>query len=172
MMIAIVLLSVVTLLLVIAVIGLFAMMGELSARTEDPTSEAGRIEQIDSSRAGAQIDSWPANLSHLREGDATFLVFSSTCASCTRILSGETGPLPSGQRTGMIVVSASESQGRKFISQYDLAAQFPLFVDYEGQWTRENLGIESSPSIVTVKNGRVESAAVFTAASALQSLLV
>src|SRR5688500_12909513 len=92
-------LSVAVFLLTVAVVGLFAMMGELSSRIpaadgQEEPEQSLFLRPIDDARLGVTPEDWPQELARLSTADAAVVVVLSTlCTTCNRVASGATGPL-------------------------------------------------------------------------------
>lgn len=166
-----ILLAVVLLAMTVAIVGLFAMMGELNSRVTSSPADDG-LQAIDDANVGGAVEVWPDALGHVAEQEeATLLVFSTSCRTCTKILDGETGPLPSGVNISYIVVCPDATTGRTFAEKHGLGGDHrPTMLDIGGDWTKETIGVAVSPSVVTVRRGVIESADIFTSSPALSRL--
>jgi hypothetical protein len=161
----------------IAVVGLFAMMGELASRVrgmgDAEVSDADHPPHaLAEARVGAQSDEWPSALAAVRDAEIGHLfVFGSTCASCVRIASGETGPLALLGAPLAVVVSCPRAEdGQAFIASHPLLHEFAHHVDVGGEWVKRNFGVGISPSVLVFHHGRLRSAHTFVAATALARL--
>lgn len=164
-----------------AVIGLFAMMGELASRLPDrlragpdlspPTSPA-HLHRVAEARLGAGPTMWPDQLATVRDAElAHVVVLGSTCASCERIASGETGPLTALPPPLAVVVSCPRPEdGAAFLARHPMVADHPHLVDVGGAWMIGNFDVGISPSVLVFTHGRLRAAYTFTAATALSQL--
>lgn len=159
--------SITILLTVVALLGLFAMMGELSSKVDAISSSGGGNESVHSSW-GFELEDWtsprqpvdlPQELSSL-EGQAAsiILVLSTTCASCSTLvdqgLSALHRPAAKGLGVGIALATQGRSSAALWLADHEaLIDQFPLFVDETGSWSRQYLGVDMSPSAVHVVDG-------------------
>jgi hypothetical protein len=157
-----------------AVIGLFAMMGELASRVINPDEQVPEHppHPLEDARLGAEPAEWPSELAALRDADvAHLLVFGSTCTTCGQIASGATGSLDIlPQPVGVVVSSPLPADGAEFIARHPLVTRYPHLVDAGGTWVRSTFGIDGSPSVLVFERGRLASAHSFTSAGALGRL--
>jgi hypothetical protein len=173
-----VVLGVAVFVLAAAVIGLFAMMGELASRQPDRIDASPdrpsptHLHQVAEARLGAAPPRWPDELAPVRDADlAHVVVFGSTCASCERIASGETGPLTALPAPLAVVVSCPRAEdGAAFLARHPMVADHPHLVDVGGAWLIRNFEVGISPSVLVFTRGRLRSAHTFTAAAALSHL--
>ena len=165
--------SVVLLVLAAAIVVLFAMFGELTARL--PNLNAGyldpKIVPLDEARLGSTPKSRPAPLRHLAEvddGAALLLVLSTACASCEGV-GRQLAAARNGSRSkqpGILVSCADAHSGNEFIQRHALE-NFPTYVDEGGAWVSSSFGVQHSPTGLLIRGGRLESALIFTDLSAL-----
>lgn len=164
------------LLLAIAVIGLFAMMGELTARVgghpDDP--DDARVWPVEDARLGASPSTWPDELAHLASADtAVLLVLSPLCASCTRI-----APTVAGHPTladpaydlALVVSCSSFESGADFLRQHDLVGVLPTALDVNGQWLIGELALNNSPAVLVFKQGQLASASNVASMAAIAAV--
>lgn len=162
--------------LTVAVVGLFAMMGELASRVPDPVAEEidpdAPPRPLAEVRLGAEAERWPAELADVPEQPlAHVLVFGASCGTCRRILSGGTGPLDVLDPRPAIVISASgQAAGAEFVAEHPVLASFPHAIDAGGEWLKQNFGVDTSPSVLVFARGRLQSAHTFAAATMLRNL--
>ncbi|MEU8264996.1 hypothetical protein AB0C02_30835 [Micromonospora sp. NPDC048999] len=160
--------------LAVAVIGLFAMMGELGSRVPASDTDAvpSRLDPIDQARLGGEVDSWPTGLAHLRDADHGLLVVLSTlCTSCGRIASGATGPLSMPTPAAAILVSCpQEAAGAAFVDGNPMVRDHPHALDIGGEWLIRNFNVDISPSVLVFERGRLRSAFTFGSVDALKHL--
>lgn len=159
-------------LLVVAVIGLFAIMGELNSRIPAPadTDLGPAIWPVERARTGPLSD-WPTALDEVAGSGGVVVVFSTSCATCRKILREEPNQLGYDVRTAVVVVAPDEESGRAFADEHPVLARVPVHVDPEGAWLREAVGLESSPAVFTVGDGRVQEVFNFNRSSALAGLV-
>ncbi|WP_117211570.1 hypothetical protein [Allorhizocola rhizosphaerae] len=165
-------LSVTVFLLTVAVIGLFAMMGELSSRVpaqEEVPQEAAPPQPIEEARLGAAPAQWPAELAQLSNADnAVIVVFSTLCTTCRRIAGGQTGLLTGV--SGVLISCPGAGRGTEFLNEFPMLRDHPVALDVEGHWLTTNFGVDISPSVLVFERGRLLSAHTFTSAPSLQLL--
>lgn len=158
--------------LTVAVVGLFAMMGELSSRVaaaQDEPQETAPPRPIGDARLGATAEQWPAEIAHLSHVDkAVIAVLSTICASCARIASGQTGPLPAVD--GLLISCPRPSRGTEFVDENPMLRGYPVAFDVEGAWLTSNFEVDVSPSVLVFEQGRLVSAHTFTTAPSLHLL--
>jgi len=172
--------------LAVAVVGLFAMMGELTSRVPEPDRLPGPHSPVHPSTldnppepipipealletAPAQ---WPAELAVVRDAElAHVLVFGSTCVTCGRIANGETGPLDVLPAPLAVVVSCPlPKDGAEFLAKHPMVTDYPHLIDVGGTWLSSNFEVGISPSVLVFARGRLLSAYTFVAATALSQL--
>lgn len=183
MTIALIFLGICVLLLTVACVGLFAMMGELSSQvgSETPNDGAGdgALIPVTGARTNAYIREWPPELLEVRDAEyAVLVVLSSACASCSTIAARMRDALPATPGISGIsgiqgvVISTSDSQvGEDFIDRYRLRNMgVPITVDVSGQWLVEQLNVNVSPAVIRFNAGLVVGADSFTSMGALTRL--
>lgn len=158
-------------LLVIAVIGLFAMMGELNSRVPAaPGDEAGvTIWPAQRARLGP-LSSWPQELDSIVRDGGAVVAFSTNCSTCRKVLSEDPNHLGVQLPTAVVVVAGDESSGRAFVKEHPVLSRVPVHIDPDGTWLREAVGLDSSPAVFTVRAGEVLAAYNFNRSSALAGL--
>jgi hypothetical protein len=170
-----------------AVVGLFAMMGELASRLPDEDRPAGpdgpgtgagdrraerRLWPVPEARLGAEPAEWPAELAAVREAElAHVVVFGSTCVTCGQIANGETGSLDVlPPPLALVVACPGPEDGAEFLAKHPMVAGYPHVIDVGGTWLASNFEVGISPSVLVFARGRLESAHTFIAATALSHL--
>jgi hypothetical protein len=159
-----------------AVVLLFAMLAELTARLptlgldyRDPS-----LSPLEEARVGESVDRWPPSLDELVASDdpALVLVLSTACASCERIGAQLSDELTSGDasRTGVLISCADTQTGDDLVRRYGLE-RLPYHLDLGGRWISEQFGVQTSPTALIVKDRRLETALVFTQLSAVRAAL-
>lgn len=161
--------------LAVAVVGLFAMMGELASRVPAPDTAAGgspTLNPVEQARLGGEVDSWPTEFAQLRDADyGVLVVFSTLCASCSRIAGGATGPLViPAPVAGVLVSCPQESSGAAFVADHPMVREYPYALDVGGEWVIRNFGVDISPSVLVFERGRLHSAYTFNSVEALKRL--
>lgn len=161
------------LVLAAAIVVLFAMFGELASRVPDPASahqRDTRVEPLEDAHLGRAVGVWPTGMPD--SDDATLLVLSTSCESCRDVatqLSSNPGH-SEWEGVGLIISTGGRQTGESFIADFALQG-FPHFVDEGGDWSREELGVQQSPTAVVVRSGLLASAYVFNDVSSLRSNL-
>ena len=160
-------------LLVVAVIGLFAMMGELNAKVAASASAADTetIWPAARSRPGP-LKGWPQELDQVVRAGGAVVALSTSCATCDKVLSEDPKYFTDGLPKAVVVVSGDLVSAHEFIDEYPVLARMPVYVDPGGEWLREAVGLDSSPAVFTVRDGTVLEVFNFNSASALAGLAV
>lgn len=166
----ILLISLVLLVLAVAIVVLFAMLGELASRVPEPTQTPSWLNPLEEVRSGAAPASWPAPLADLRERErAVVLVLSPICTSC-RIIASELARHADWPETALVVSASNLASGRDFVAEYGLGS-FPYYVDEHGEWVRSEFGLERSPTALVLRGGQLASAYTFSDIATLRSRL-
>lgn len=156
------------LLLVAAMIGLFAMLGELYSRVGPAPAATGPLEEA---KVGQRPQAWPVELAGLATAtDAVLLVLSTSCASCSQVagqLRDRFEPM-TGYDTGVVLSTADPERAEAFMREHGLPRD-SVYVDVDGAWVTEEFGVLTSPSALILRDGELTSALVFTDVAALQS---
>jgi hypothetical protein len=153
-----------------ALVVLFAMFGELTARLptlnvdyRDPT-----IRVLSEAKTGSKPEQWPRELTPLIDGgDALLVVLSTACQSCESVgrqMNELNGHLR--HQTGVILSYGDLERGRDFVRRHHLN-DVPLFLDEEGNWVKHSFGVQTSPTGLVIRNGALQAALVFTDINAL-----
>lgn len=161
------------LVLAVAMVVLFAMMGELASRvpgrgtvSRDPT-----VRPLDEARLGRVPASWPAGLAPANgDGNTVLLVLSTICAVCTDIatqLTENPGHTDWGE-LAVVVSTRSQRSGDEFVARHGLMA-LRHYVDTGGDWVSEQFGVRVSPSALVFEAGRLTSGYVFYDVAALRA---
>jgi hypothetical protein len=160
--------------LVAAVVLLFAMVGELSARVSGSMAGAGEppVGPLDEARLGEKPGAWPEPLGAMAQDPEPVLlvVLSSSCTSCERVAGQLAADLDAGgmPAAGILLSTAEQRLGEDFVERHRLG-RLPYYVDERGEWVMGAFGVQTSPAALTVRDGRLESALVFTDLRALQA---
>lgn len=157
--------------LTVAVVGLFAMMGELASRvpTSTPSDAETWPQVLDDARLGARPDDWPAELAELRDAaHGMLVVLSTSCTSCARIASGETGEFVIPAEVSAVAIACpSDEVGRAFVAEHRSLQGRPVLIDPAGEWLRGAFDVSTSPSALVFSHGRLLSGHTVTTAAAL-----
>ncbi|HEX6681435.1 MAG TPA: hypothetical protein VF062_01475 [Candidatus Limnocylindrales bacterium] len=165
--------------LAIAVVGLFAMMGELSSKVSDRAAPSGlehavvpHPHPVPEAKLGVEPAEWPDELAAVRDAErAHVVVFGSTCLTCGHIASGETGPLDVlAPPLAIVVACPGEDDGIEFVTRHPMVTAYPVVLDVGAVWLTRNFEMGTSPGVMVFANGRLESAHTFTSAAALKLL--
>jgi hypothetical protein len=164
----------VLLVLAAAIVLLFAMMAELAARI--PSADGGArdrtVTPLGEAHVGAAPDDWPRPLDAVVAGrdQALLLVLSSACASCEDVASQISAELDAGDvaDTAVLVSCGDPAVGEDFVARHRLR-RLPCYVDASGRWVKGAFGVQTSPSALILRDGRLESALVFTDLMALRA---
>lgn len=153
--------------LAVAMVGLFAMMGELAARVPDEDAVVPP-QPIEHAALGVVPSRWINDVAYVQQQDfGVVVVLSTSCTSCQRIASGATGRLDLPADAAVVISSPSKEQGERFIEDNPVLRQYRHVVDPGGVWLTEDLGVDISPSVLIFRHGRLISAHTFTSASVL-----
>jgi hypothetical protein len=172
-------------LVVCAVVALFAMFGELvgnlrAAGVLESTRvgaqlaviEGSRVSPLPEAQIGAAPTDWPAPLSGLaaRNQTSTILVLSTTCRSCDGVgaqlsVGSDDGYLAD---MGVLISCRSAADGDDFAQRHRLG-RMPYYIDLDGRWVSTALGVRTSPAALFVKGGQLQDARTFVDLSALQT---
>lgn len=168
----IVLLSVGLLLLAVAVVVLFAMLGELASRVPRSSEAAVWTAEVKDAPRGVSPAEWPQELSDVAVAEQALLVVLSTvCNSCIAVAE-ELGRIP--PRTlgplGIVLSTGSSARGAEFAFRHGLNV-FPVFVDDGGAWVGREFAVNSSPTALSLSHGRLMNAHSFAGAGALRELI-
>jgi hypothetical protein len=171
----------VLLLLVAAVVLLFAMLGELTSRlpTEREAAAARdpEIWALEDARLGVEPSRWPAGLAGLSAAEAPdpdaarpVLVLSTACSTCKDVAAQLSDELDQGAEADMAVIvsTAERERGERFVEQYGLQ-RLPHYVDEGGAWVADEFDVRMSPTALVMRGGRLESALVFQDVQALRT---
>jgi|SRR5947207_12367424 len=162
----------VLLLLVGAVVVLFAMVGELAARVGGrPTANRSTsVDPLVDAHVGHVPSSWPTGLEPVAAGDhgAILLVLSTVCSSC-RDVAQQLAAAPDDARSGsfgVVVTCGDAESGSAFVDGYGLGGR-PHYVDVDGEWVRDEFNIQSSPVAVVFAHAAVAAVLQFNDVEAL-----
>jgi hypothetical protein len=160
-----VLFAFVLLVLVGAMVLLFAMLGELASRLPEsgPQVPDKRLLPVENAPIGRRPAAWPSELSAVATADhCLLLVLSTACRSCNDVAIQLRRALDRGSASDIaVVVSTAEREtGQQFVDHHGL--ELPaLFIDEDGQWVKSELDGTMSPAGLVFQVGRLKSALVF-----------
>jgi hypothetical protein len=150
------------LVLAIAILVLFAMLGQLAAGAADPRQpyRDRTLRPMDSPRAGQAPSTWPAALRGL-EDNCVLLVLSTVCTSCADVA----GQLREGgyldwDELGIVISTGGTLRGTDWVNQNGLSP-FRHYIDDGGQWVGADFGLRTSPAALIIRGGRLAAAYVF-----------
>lgn len=167
-------LSFAVLVLAIGMLVLFAMLGELSARVPQGggSQPSTVVVPLETKRIGHSPGYWPAELSHLEQGDGCLLVLSSSCTSCQDVaMQVMRSPGHLEWQEMAVLVSASDAKaGKEFVSRHGLGP-VPHYVDERGSWVTGEFSIRQSPVALTFSGGQLMAAYSFHDVAALRAAI-
>jgi hypothetical protein len=159
-------------LLTIAVVSLFAMMGELANRTGDHADTGsgsvgdGPVHPLEETRSGELVAGLPGTF---RKGPGVVVIFSTSCRACS-VLAPAAPEFFTDYPVnlmGVLVTTAGDANGADFVTKHRLDA-LPVVVDVQGEMATSVFGISSSPAAVAVgADGVIIGGVAFTSYSAL-----
>jgi len=169
-------LAIAMLVMAAAIVLLFAMMGELTARLphlsvgyRDPV-----VRPLPEVHIGARATRWPDELRDLAndEGPACLVVLSTACATCGDVAEQLAEHLSRRSRvpTGIAVSCADRRAGEELVRRHDLS-RLPVYVDERGEWVGREFGARTSPSGLVLRQGVVDAAYVFGDVVALEKAI-
>ena len=159
-----------------AVVVLFAMLGELTARL--PVLGVGyrdpAVSELPDARIGERPGVWPPQLEDAVGGNAPamLLVLSSACKSCEDVaaqLREEARTAEPAGRLAVVVSCADRAAGEAFIARHGLDRDWQCWIDEEGVWSRTVFGVQTSPTALVLRDERLQSALVFTDLAAVRA---
>jgi len=162
--------------LAVAVVALFAMMGELVTRVDsisahNISSQRG-VEDwatvLEEFTAKSAPTSWPSELQSVRNLPSKLvIVVSTSCRSCAHFLDGNLDILD-GLSPALVVSCPSKDRADSFLKKHPVGNNgWPVYRDVMGQWSRDELGIDVSPSAVLFRDGEPLTAFTMTSAQSL-----
>jgi hypothetical protein len=170
----IIVLAIALLLLTIAMVVLYAMMGELASRLPaEEATPATWIHELVDFRDGASAAVWPEGLFPLASvTNAVLLVLSPICNTCSKV-AAELGRLPEGElgdSLGLVVSAGNREVGEDFVETHSLG-HIPHFVDEGGAWTTGNFDVNTSPTALMFKKGVLTEAYAFGTIEAIRPMV-
>lgn len=154
---------VVVVVLSIAVAVLFTMLGQLAARLAElgPAPARDRVRRLTELRRGGPAPPWPGPPPTPQPGHPglyAVVVLSTVCAASTRLAAQLSatfgGPVTPPLPLGIAVSAPRASDASRFVQQYALE-RLPMFIDERDRWSREQLGIAATPSLILIRDGHV-----------------
>jgi hypothetical protein len=148
---------------------LFAMCAELSSRVGAGGAAAAEPARYvrPLGRSGVFLResvAWPPQLAELRaQPDFLLVVLSTSCSSCNAIMEqfGRDGWADrAAGRLGVLLSTPDAQVAEEFVDKYGLA-QFPLYVDFGGEWITAAFGLSLSPVGLVFRHGLLEESYVF-----------
>jgi len=163
------------LLLAVAVIGLFAMMGELTARVGNHAGDDDATAlPVEDARIGTAAESWPDGLAHLESADTgVLLVLSPLCSACTRIaptIAGHPALAQLANDSALIVSCSSTESGTDFLRQHNLVGVLPTALDVNGEWLIGQLAVNTSPAVLVFRKGQLRAASIIASLAAVAAV--
>ena len=161
----------------VAIVGLFAMMGELAARVGERAANAEddvALTPLEGGRLGVRPAWWPEQLSDLRKLDAAAaLVLSSVCESCRTVATDlATGGVAPDLPVRFVISCGNREAGLAFLGQTGLADDDRTYLDIEGDWVKSSFGVNISPTLLQFREGTLFAADTLTSAKALTGLAI
>lgn len=150
----------------VAVVLLFAMVGELGRSC--CAARQPEHERLELAAEGAD-----GLLEGIFDNPVdTVVVLSSVCSSCARFLADpdEIRRVLDGRRWAVIVSSPTVRAGREFAERLNIG-EAPIFIDSGGRTCRERFGVQSSPTLLIFSNGRLTAGWQAVSLSSVQSVL-
>ena len=150
-----------------ATVVLFAMLGELYARTGATADERDThrfVRPLTEARVGARPGSWPAGLSHFETAPhGVVIVLSTACGSCEDVAAQlDTGEDPAAYGELAVLLSTGDpAKADEFLARHPLGGLRP-HVDHDGAWVTTEFGVRTSPTALIFQGGRLASALVFS----------
>jgi hypothetical protein len=149
-----------------AVVVLFAMLGELYARTAGGSDvQSSRfVRLLPEAQVGVAPASWPASLAAFGAAShGVLIVLSTACGSCENVASqldvGE-DRAPYGD-LAVLLSTGDPTKAADFLGRHTFGG-LTSYVDMEGAWVTTEFGVKTSPTALVFKDGRLVSALVFS----------
>jgi len=171
----IVVLAIALLLITVAIVVLYAMVGELAHRIPEGGPPAGNpVRPLTEYQTGTTPASWPDGLAALADrAQALVLVLSPVCSTCTNVarelalLAPDRLDVP----VGVVISAGGRAAGEEFANRHALA-RYPHLVDERGEWISGNFGVNTSPTALVMERGALAEAYTFTKATDLIQTVV
>lgn len=163
------------LVLAVAVVVLFAMLGELASRVPDrgAASRTRAVAPLDKARLGRAPGRWPDGLAGCADGEpSVLLVLSTACSACADVATqlAEGSSYGSGERLAVLVSCPNRDAGEEFVARHGLG-RFRHHLDEGGEWVSEEFDVRQSPVALVFHGGRLMSAFQFADVAALRSTI-
>jgi hypothetical protein len=154
-----------------AVVLLFAMFGELASRvgTQTESIRNDRVEPLENAALGAVPDNWPAELAEAAHAEhALLIVVSSSCRNCADVMSQLSADAATRADVFVLVSCPTARAGQEFVAAYETSG-LRYHIDEYGSWVGTEFNIHVSPVGLILRNGRLDSALMFTSVAALRA---
>lgn len=173
---AIFLVGVGLLVIAIAMVYIFAILGRLAALLPDPEETS-----VDSSPTRVPLSPSRSNLA-LPEGFRglsdrldLILALSPTCVACREIVANAPGlhDALNGSNAGLVVIASSIDEAEAFLAgaDRDLAKFYPIAYDVGGVWS-SSVGVHLTPALITVRDGTLSEVYAVSSTDAIHEALV
>ena len=163
------------LLLTVAIVVLYAMMGELATRIREPDGDnASHVTPLADFTRGAAPTNYPTGLASLANRERMALVvLSPICTTCDKVAAelASYEPDEMGLPFGVVVSTGTRETGEEFVEHHALD-RFPYVVDEGATWITGTLGVKMSPSALVFENGVLTEAFTFTNVQAILGRIV
>lgn len=163
------------LVIVVAVIGLFAMMGELGYRVADGNCTGYDADNDSVTKSDCKVDRspvhWPnvlRDLSSYEQG--LILILGASCRTCEQIAPHVASHATANDSTvplDIVVSCRDQESGEHFLKVSSLDRAPHTFLDIGGTWTISELGVDYSPAVVRLERGIVKDAWVIRSMSSV-----
>lgn len=170
-----ILFGLVLLLLVVAVVVLFAMFGELASRVPGRAEPDRTVRPYEHARIGATPAMWPDPVGDFvaqrRSTTAVLIVLSTLCTSCQAVaeqIATERRDKRVALDSVLVISCAVHERGQEFVDRYGLHSTLH-YIDAGGNWVADSFGITVSPCALLIEDGALAAALVFQDYMALQA---
>jgi hypothetical protein len=150
-----------------AVVVLFAMLAELASRVPQP--EPPWVQPLEEARLGHVPAAYPADLADdVSEERHVLLVLSTVCQSCQAIAVQLVEDHADWADVALVISTADRRNGEDFVARHKLG-RFTYYIDEGGDWVSGEFGVQTSPTALVLRNGRLASAYAFSDVATLRS---
>lgn len=163
--------------LAVAMVVLFAMLGELAAivkRIPSTPNSGPLLRPIENAAIGRSPRAFPDGpLSRVAESEfAQLVVLSTSCKTCEDMAPAIRAELQADPKGDVVLVVSSPNNhvGLDFTNRHRLDA-VPHWIDGGGKWLREEVGIDVSPAYLLFSGGSLRSAMTFSSVAALTQVV-
>lgn len=151
-----------------AIVVLFAMLGELASRVPEPRRPG--VQAVGEAQLGAVPTVWPDEFSRvMRMEQPVLLVLSTVCNSC-RSVAADLVNHTDWTEAALVVSTSAADKGSGFVAEFALGG-FPHYVDEGGSWVKNEFGVDTSPTALVFRGGQLVSAYTFSDLATLRSRL-